>query len=186
VTDALLMSSRDGVRFHRWNEAFIRPGLRTKHNWAYGDNYIAWHVVETNSVDDDSPRELSIYATESYFTGNFSRLRRYALRIDGFVSLFAPLDGGECLTKPLVFQGKKLRLNLSTSAGGSLRIELQDASGKAIPGFSLKDCSEIFGDSLKYTVRWGDKTDVSKLAGKPVRMRIALKDADLFSFRFGE
>ncbi|GIT28597.1 MAG: hypothetical protein Ct9H300mP1_06430 [Planctomycetaceae bacterium] len=26
LTDGLFMSSRDGVRFHRWDEAFMRPG----------------------------------------------------------------------------------------------------------------------------------------------------------------
>ena len=77
---------------------------------------MAWHVVETASTEDDSPRELSLYATESYFTGNVSRLRRYTLRLDGFASVFAPLEGGECLTKPFTFTGKALYINFATSA----------------------------------------------------------------------
>ena len=32
VTDGLFMSSRDGQVFHRWGEAFIRPGLRYTDN----------------------------------------------------------------------------------------------------------------------------------------------------------
>ena len=184
VTDAMFMVSRDGLTFKRWNEAFIRPGLRTKHNWAYGDNYMAWHVVETNSVDDDSPRELSIYATESYFTGKSSRLRRYTMRLDGFASLHAPGKGGECVTKPLVMKGSALHLNLSTSAAGSVHVELQSADGKPLPGYSLKECSVIFGDFLSYKVQWAKGTDVSKLAGKPIRIRLVLKDADVFSYRF--
>ena len=185
VTDALFMTSRDGLSFIRWNEAFIRPGLRTRHNWAYGDNYIAWQVVETDSTDDDSPRELSLYATESYFTGVTSRLWRYTLRIDGFASAFAPLEGGELVTKPLTFSGETLSLNLATSAGGSVRVEIQDAERKPIEGYSLADCAEIFGDSLEYAVRWREKgTNVGKLAGKPVRLRFVLRDADIYSLRF--
>lgn len=184
VTDGLLMTSRDGLRFHRWNEAFLRPGLRTQHNWAYGDNYFARGILETAPTDDDTPRELSLFATESYFTGTWSRLRRLTLRIDGFGSIFAPLEGGEVTTHPLVFDGSTLVLNASTSAGGSIFVELQDAAGKALPGFSIDDCSEIFGDYLDYEVRWKGGRDVSALIGQPVRVRFRLKDADVFSMRF--
>ena len=158
--------------------------MRTKHNWAYGDNYIAWHVVETASPEDDSPRELSLYATESYFTGNFSRLRRYSLRLDGFASVFAPREGGEFVTKPLAFSGKQLNVNFSTSAAGSIRVEIQDADGKPIDGFAFSDCAEIFGDAIDYTVRWTKGTDVGSLTGKPVRLRFMLREADLYALQF--
>ena len=184
VTDALFMTSRDGVSFHRWGRAFIRPGLRTRHNWAYGDNYVAWQVVETDAVEDDAPRELSLYATEGYFTGNVSRLRRYTLRLDGFVSVFAPLTGGECLTRPLTFTGEILEVNASTSAAGSLRVEIQTPAGEIIPGYALADCSEIFGDATDYKVRWKNDADLSELIGRAVRLRFVLRDADLYSFRF--
>lgn len=127
---------------------FLRPGLRTKHNWSYGDNYIAWHVVETESVRDDSPRELSLYATESYFTGRDSRLRRYSLRIDGFASIHAKLQQGEFTTKPITFTGKELSLNVATSAAGMVMVELRNLDGTPIPGFSLDECDLIYGDSL--------------------------------------
>jgi hypothetical protein len=184
VTDGLIMTSRDGLTFHRWDEAFIRPGLRTQHNWAYGDNYTAWGIVETEPTEDDAPRELSLYATESYFTGTSSRLRRYTLRIDGFASIFAPLGGGEAITRPLTFDGDRLTLNCSTSAGGSIYVEIQDAEGQPIQGYALADCSEVFGDAIEYTVRWSGGTDVGPLAGKPVRLRFVLKDADVFAMRF--
>ena len=184
VTDGLLMTSRDGLSFRRWDEAFLRPGLRTRHNWAYGDNYIAWHVVEPASTEDDSPRELSLYASESYFTGKFSRLRRYTLRLDGFASVFAPRAGGEFVTKPFVFSGQHLSLNFSTSAAGSIRIELQNAAGRPIEGYTLADCSEIFGDATEYVVRWTSGSDVGALAGQPLRLRCVLREADLYALQF--
>ena len=183
VTDGLLMSSRDGLTFNRWDEAFIRPGLRTQHNWAYGDNYIGWGMIETDSTEDDSPRELSLYSTESYFTGNSSRLRRYTIRIDGFASAYAPLGGGEIITKPLTFQGKTLAINFATSAGGSVYVEIQNAAGDPLPGFALADCHEIFGDAIEYAVKWQGGQDVT-LAEQPVRLRFVLKDADLYALRF--
>jgi hypothetical protein len=75
-------------------------------------------------------------------------------------------------------------INFSTSAAGSISIELQDPSGIPIPGFSLQDMEPIFGDSLDRIVRWMDKTDVSSLSGKSIRMRCRLRDADMFAFRF--
>jgi hypothetical protein len=58
---------------------------------------------------------------------------RYALRTDGFVSVNAPFSGGEMVTRPVTFAGRELILNLSTSAVGSVRVEIQDVSGEPVP-----------------------------------------------------
>jgi len=184
LTEGLLMSSRDGVTFHRWREAFLRPGPEHPENWKYGDKYIAWHAVETRSHIDGAPNELSLYAMEGYWTGKAAMLRRYTLRIDGFVSVAADADGGELLTKPLQFAGKHLVLNFATSVAGSIRVELQGTDGQPIEGFALTDCHDVFGDSLERVVSWKAGPDVSQLAGKPVRLRIVLRDADLYAIRF--
>ena len=44
----------------------------------------------------------------------------------------------------------------------------------------------IFGDTIERTVTWKNGGDVSALAGKPVRLRFVLKDADLYAFQFLE
>jgi hypothetical protein len=186
LTEGLLMSSRDGVHFHRWNEAFLRPGIQREGTWHYGQQYIAWHVVETQSALDGAPNELSLYAGESYWTGDSSLLRRYTIRIDGFVSVRAPYSGGELVTKLLTFTGDKLTLNFASSAAGGLRVELQRPDGQPIRGFTLDDCCEVFGDELERTVSWDGGSDLRPLAGQPVRVRFALRDADLYSFRFCE
>ncbi len=186
VTDSVMITSRDTVHFKRWGEAFIRPGLRTGDNWIYGDNYIAWHVVTTKADMVNAPDELSIYSTESYWTKTASHLRRYTLRIDGFVSANGPFTGGELTTKPIIFEGSQLALNYSTSAAGSMRIEIQDETGKAIPGFAMEDCPIIFGDHLDRVIPWKEGKDLAALSGKPVRLRVELKDADLYSFQFGK
>ncbi len=185
LTESLLMTSRNGVMFNRWNEAFLRPGVESNGTWTYGDQYIAWHLVETKSERQGAPDELSLYATESYWKGTASVLRRYTLRLDGFVSASAPMDGGELVTKPFTFSGRELFLNFSTSAAGDIKVEILDENGKPIPGYTLADCSEIFGDTVSRTVHWKDKgTNVAPLQGKKVKLRFVLRDADLYSMQF--
>ncbi len=184
ITEGLLMASRDGVHFRRWNEAFLRPGIQRVGTWHYGHQYIAWHVVETRSALAGAPNELSLYAGESYWTGKGSAVRRYSLRLDGFVSVSAAMKGGELITRPLKFSGSKLTMNFATSAAGSLRVEVQDLGGQPVPGYSLADCPDHFGDTVDRVVTWKKGSDLSDLAGRPVKLRFVLKDADLYSFQF--
>jgi hypothetical protein len=184
ATDSVFITSRDGMNFRQSNDVFLRPGLRTRHNWSYGDNYIAWHVVETDSVRDDSPRELSIYATESYFTGRNSRLRRYSLRMDGFASMHAGLQPGELTTKPVTFSGRELSINFATSAAGMIHVQICHPDGSPIPGFSFSDCDPIYGDSVDRRVSWKGQTTVESLTGRTVVLKFALQEADLYSLIF--
>jgi hypothetical protein len=112
LTDGLFMSSRDGRHFNRRDEAFFRPGLRETGNWAYGDNFPALGMLETDA--EGGGKELSLYTTENYWRS--SRFRRYTLRIDGFASLNADFAGGEMTTKGFTFKGFCLSMSISTSA----------------------------------------------------------------------
>lgn len=189
LTESLFMASPDGVKFKRWDEAFLRPGIERPGTWSYSQQYIGWTILETKSALEGAPNELSLYANESLWTGSSSALRRYTLRLDGFVSVNAPMSGGGFVTKPLRFRGDQLSLNFSTSAYGSIRVEIQDLKGNPIPGFALKDCPPIFGDAIDRPIYWNnrsdaDSTNVGTLAGKVVRLRFEIKDGDLYSFHF--
>jgi len=169
ATDILLMSTRGGPRFDReFAESIIRPGIGRK-GWANRANYAAIGIHQT------SPAEMSLFLTGG---------RRYALRIDGFVSVNAPLPAGELVTRLLTFSGKELEINYSTSAAGKILVSLEDASGSAIPGFTRDDCEPIYGDHITRVVTWKKGSDVSVLAGKPIRLRVEMSDADLYSLRF--
>ena len=190
VTEGLFMSSRDGARFHVFQEAFIRPGLRTRDSWFYGDNYQNNGLVETKStLAEDAPNELSMYLTEATLqNGKAAKLRRYSIRMDGFVSISAPMKGGKLISKPIRFSGSKLSLNFSSSARGGIRVGIADPEGKPLTGYSLNDCPWIYGDSLNRRVEWieSDKIvdNVGSIAGQPVKLVFELKDADLYSFKF--
>jgi hypothetical protein len=176
VNDALFMSSRDGRTWHRWPEAFLRPAPDPL-CWTDRNNYVAWGVVQTG------PAEMSVYWNEHYRHATH-RLRRGSLRLDGFVSLHGDAEGAELLTRPFTFSGRELVLNLETSAAGGLRVELCDAQGVALQGRGMAECSTVFGNETERVVSWKDGTDVGRFAGTPVRLRIRLEDADLYSIRF--
>ena len=94
------------------------------------------------------------------------------------------MSGGVLVTKPLTFSGRELRLNFATSAAGSIRVALRRPDGSPIPGYSMADCNEVFGDTLDRAVTWKSVSDAGRLAGKPVRLHFQLKDADLYAFQF--
>lgn len=176
-SDVILMSSRGGKNYDRtFMESFIRPGIGLG-NWVSRSNYPALNVVQTSDT------EMSVYVNEEYAQPT-AHVKRYSMRLDGFTSLSAPFKGGEIITKPFVFTGKQLEINYSTSAAGEIKIEFQDEKGKPVPGFALGDAQAIIGNEIKRIVSWKDGEDVSKLSSKPVVMRIYIKDADLYSFKF--
>jgi len=182
VSGGLFMSSRDGFHWSRWAEDFIRPGLH-RDRWVDRVNMQALGMLFGKSGMTDQADEISIYAVEGSKSEN-AGLRRYTLRVDGFVSVYARMKGGEMVTKPLVFSGKELVLNFATSTAGSIRIEIQDESGIPLKGHELDSCPEIYGDAIEEVVEWKGGSDVGRLAGKAVRLRFEMKDADLYSLRF--
>lgn len=177
VSDGVFMSSRGGNRYHRtFMEAFLRPG-RDRANWVSRTNMCAYGLVQT------APDEISMYYQHRY-TQPTHYLARYTIRLDGFASLNAPYAGGEMLTKPFTFSGGELLLNYATSGAGSIRIELQDGDGTPLSGYRLDEGIELFGDEVERVYTWADHSNTADLAGSPVRLRIAMQDADLFSLRF--
>jgi len=176
-SDAVFMTSRGGNVYDRtFMEGFIRPGIGLQ-NWVSRTNYPALNVVQTG------PTEMSVYANENYAQPT-ANLHRYSLRLDGFVSVYAPYKGGEMITKPITFFGKKLFVNFATSAAGEISIEIQDTKGKPIPGFSLADSQKLIGNEIERAVSWKNGEDVSQLCGKPLRLRFVMKDAHLYSVHF--
>jgi hypothetical protein len=124
---------------------------------------------------------MSLYWAEHYVST--PHMRRGTVRTDGFASVHAPYEGGEFVTRPLVFTGDTLVLNLATSAVGSVQVEVQDPNGKPIQGFELTRMGPVYGDELEREVSWNSGADLGALAGKPVRFRFVMKDADLYAFR---
>ena len=172
VSDAMFMTSRDGVNWSRiFREAWVRPDLDER-NWTHRSNMPAWGVVQI------TPQEFTMYISEHYDWPD-NRLRRLTIRRHGFASIHAGASGGECLTQPLRFTGTELVLNYATSAAGSVSVEVQDADGT-----SLMQSNEVFGNELEGVVPWLGGAKLADLVGRPVRLRLTLRDADIYALRF--
>src|SRR5262249_14502631 len=105
-------------------------------------------------------------------------------RRDGFASLDATGDTpGTLITPPLTFDGSTLRLNAACEPGGSIRVSILSGGSEA-KGYEEASCDVFAGDDVAHVLSWSGKSDLSKLAGKPVGLRISLSKCRLYSFRF--
>jgi hypothetical protein len=139
--------------------------------WMY---YSAWdgeHLI--------FKRDGSLYEPGFVRTG---RTARATFRKDGYVSLDAGKEAGEFVTKLLQSNGTELRLNVAAKSG-AIRAEMQNASGKPLPGFTLADCKPIEGDQVSVPVRWNGGAVRAK-DPKGVRIRFVLENASLYAFSF--
>ena len=183
-----LMVSRDGINWvgrgepyyiTRWNiegkpkmqEALSIYGLVRR------DNEI-WQYAQTRFTSHGGAN----YGGIEYEGGIHDCLVLLKQRLDGFVSLDAHQNNGYLVTKPLIFDGAHLELNVNSKE--AVRVALLDENEKAYPGFSLEDCVPIKDDNVQEVVQWKQGIDVSALAGKTIRLKIELNNAKLYAFEF--
>lgn len=199
VNDIRFAASADGVAWQRFDRrAFVRLGIRG--SWDAREIYLLHGVLP----EGDAGMRLYYFGSDrAHGWGRNERnqqLMRAAgvapvadtsgvgmlqLRRDGFVAARAAYPGGEFTTPTLVFAGDELVLNLDTSAAGDLRVELCDEIGIAIEGFTLADSDRIHTtNEVNRRITWKGKSDVSRLAGKPVQVRFVMRDTDLYAMQF--
>ena len=194
--DVQLVTSRDGIR---WNRAPGRkPLIRLGPEGTFWSKMI-FPAADIVRMGDELWIYFGAMSVAHHLQGKIAGARgRAVLRLDGFISADAAYTGGELVTRPLVFDGRKLQINAATGAGGSVRVEIRNPDGTPIEGYGLDDACEINGNHIRICASWrpepvpgmgrtahptGDP-DVSSLAGRPVQLRFVMRDAKLYSFHF--
>lgn len=170
--------SRDG--FH-WDRPFREPFIastRTEGAWdkgyihspagilfVVGDKLIFPYSGCSGTVPDG---RKGMYAGQSI---GLAMLRR-----DGFASMDADSHPGVLTTRPVSFKGEHLFVNLNAPQG-ELRVEVPDEAGQV-----AATSEPVRGDSTKLRIPWKNVASLSKLSGKPVRLRFHLTNGQLYSF----
>ncbi len=104
------------------------------------------------------------------------------LRLDGFVSLRAGIEGGIIETRAVKFEGGRIYVNTDAAQGG-IEAEIIDGTGRSPrPGWGRGEFIPIVGNHLRAELCWKGHDGVKELAGKVIRIRFYVKNADLFSF----
>ena len=168
ATDITFCHTRNGIDILRpFPGAWITPGPDPA-RWGNRSNYLAYGIVQTG------PKEISLYHCISQV--------RYTLRLDGFASLHAGVEGGTWESVPMEYAPGRWEFNVATSAGGAFQVGFADAEGRALPGFDLDDCELFFGDDIAVTPRWKGGEEPPLRPGQPFRLRFRMTECDVFSF----
>ena len=185
TVDVQLATSRDGINWQRagGRSPFLRLGPP-----GAADSKMIYAFTQPVPVGD----ELWLYyGGFRYGISDKVALKRGAyfrarLRLDGFISADAPYEGGELVTVPLRFRGEQLTLNADTSAGGAIRVQIEDENGEPLAGYSAGQADELNGNSVSHIATWEGRPHVGELAGRVVRLRFLMNGCKLYSFQFVE
>jgi len=104
-------------------------------------------------------------------------------RLDGFVSINANACAGTLITKAFTFSGERLFINADASAG-EIAAELLNQTGRPIRGFEADNSLPVSGDSVRHQLAWKTGASVADLRSKPVKLKLTMRSAKLYSFMF--
>lgn len=174
--------SRDGFHFARPTHQPFMDVNETEGAWNWGNMQSINGtplIVGDSLYFYSSGRRLNKIMWDSYTSTGLAILRR-----DGFVSMHADKKEGYLTTEKLSFDGKYFFVNADVKAkGAQLKVELLDADGKPIPGFTKRDCVVMRGaDKTKQQITWKGKQDLTELAGRTIRAKFYLTQGDLYAF----
>jgi len=169
---------------------------------------INWHIYDKDSDSPYVPREIGGWIQDGlvlrgdeiwhYINRAGKNVARISQRLDGFVSLDAGDETGTIITRPFVFKGNKLTLNVDASKG-SVKVAILNLPGRELTGYntgltdspkrdvrcySIEHCDSITTDSVRQVVTWKDDFDLGSLEGHVVRLRFEMQNAKLYAFEF--
>ncbi len=131
-----------------------------------------------------------------YYTGQYSQHHSPAsakkesgkiglatLPLDRFVCQQANARLGTITTKPFKLEGDTLQVNVDVR-GGSFYVEILDAAGEPIPGFTAEQ-AKLYDDTdeLRLEPQWKNNKDISVLKGKTIRLKFYLRGTKLYAFQ---
>lgn len=189
TSDMELMFSRDGIVWNRFDAqgrpAFLPRGSET--DWDSREIWAGVPVEVSGKLHFYYAGSNVRHTIEEYGTLGGNRRGQIGLatmKKDRFVAMRAGAAIATFTTRPVVFSGTGLSVNYLAQAGGSLTIEIQDAYGNPLSGFTQAEFTPVSGDVMSHNTSWTSGRSLSSLAGTPIRIKFILKNADLYTFQF--
>lgn len=178
ITDGVLLITRDGYNFTKFDEAILPPPPESPDAYVYGDGFAVPMILEIPSEVEGADNEYMIMVVDGYRSNlGYDCLRKYTIRLDGFVSLHAGCTEERIVTKEFTYDGDALYANIATSARGYAYFTLK-CDGESYESY------EIFGDSVNKRIHFINDEAIKKLSGKVVTLEVRALDCDLYAIKF--
>ena len=181
--DIELATSRDGVRFTRWRQPFLRLGP----TGAF-DSKMLYMGVGLSSNGGEIRQYYGgfdqLHDQVSSATSYRPAIGLARSRMDGFVSQDAGSAVGRLTTLPFTLEGDRLEINFDGSSRGWLKVELLDENYAAIPSFTEGEADRLAGNDVRRGVTWGGQADLAALRGRRLRLRFVGQSVKLYAFQF--
>jgi len=162
VSDAIFMTSRNGVNWDRTiQDAWLTAGP-CDHEWTQRNFIVGGGVIERGNDCLFYVNQNYMWDDESLWVYSVPRLR--------FMGLHADAKGGCFLTKDLHFRSDDICLNYATSAYGHVKVTVLDADGQ-----EMYASEEIYGNEFSHCIH------VPGLAAARGRLKIEMKEATLYA-----
>ena len=178
-----------GVGFSRDGFSWVRPTRASGPTGAFipASNIPGtWNAYNTQSVGggmlvvgDELWFYFSARTLQKPLDGTFST-GLATLRRDGFYSMDAGTSQGTLTTRTLHFTGNHLFVNVKDPSG-QLLVEVLDADGNVIPGFSMANSAALGVDKTLQEVTWNG-ANLASLAGQNIKFKFYLTNGSLYSF----
>jgi hypothetical protein len=178
--DIELALSRDGLH---WQRPFRRPFFLPVNT---GDQFDSGMLVSNATpvfLEDEFRFYFGAY-NRGLNSGDDSKMTTgvglYTMPRDRFAGLRPVENFGQVTLRALdLGEGRRLTLNGDASSG-SIRVEVLDADGHRVRGFTGDDAVPLRGDSLRHPVRWRNQA-VKQLPPGRYLLRVHLENAELFA-----
>lgn len=197
VTDLVLGYSRDGYEWERPDSQAFIPASRYEGAWdrgylspaggiccVVGDQLWFWYSGYSGRPEarPETPGRLHGMAAPRLPMYSGGSIGLAVLRRDGFVSYHANEDGGTLMTRPLVFSGSNMFVNVDCPEG-ELKVEILDADTMApVPGFTMDKCRPVSVDKTLTEIKWKGQKNLAALSGKKLRFSFSLRNGEIYSF----
>lgn len=174
-----LCFSHDNRQWHRFDERhpFISAtgGVRSR------------GMVLSADAPVEMGDELFFYYSQSHHLHghlpNYENFSVAKLLKDRFSGFRAGAEEGYVLTQPIACPGGTLHVNADTQRG-DMRVGIIMEDGQHSVEHAAFRCNYVFGQANTHAIRWDRTSDVDSLRGKTIRLKLYLRDAELFSFWF--